>query len=85
MREAHNYARWHVRRPGRPAMSTTRLEAFSDGVFAIAATLLILEIKVPDAASGRLQHELVRQWPSFASYAVSFLVIGILWVNHHAI
>lgn len=66
-------------------MTTTRLEAFSDGVFAIAATLLILEIKVPEAGKGRLQHDLVQQWPSFASFAVSFLVIGILWVNHHAI
>jgi uncharacterized membrane protein len=66
-------------------MTTTRLEAFSDGVFAIAATLLILEIKVPSAAKGQLQHDLVQEWPSFASFAVSFLVIGILWVNHHAV
>jgi uncharacterized membrane protein len=66
-------------------MNTSRVEAFSDGVFAIAITLLILEIKVPDAADGRLAHELLDAWPSFASYAVSFLTIGIIWVNHHAI
>lgn len=66
-------------------MSSNRVEAFSDGVFAIAITLLILDIKVPDAADGRLAHELLNAWPSFASYFVSFLVIGIIWVNHHAI
>ncbi len=66
-------------------MPTSRVEAFSDGVFAIAITLLILDIKVPDAADGRLAHELLDSWPSFASYFVSFLVIGIIWVNHHAV
>jgi uncharacterized membrane protein len=64
---------------------TQRLEAFSDGVFAIAITLLVLELKVPRGAGDGLGHALARQWPSYASYAVSFLVIGIIWVNHHAI
>jgi uncharacterized membrane protein len=64
---------------------TQRLEAFSDGVFAIAITLLVLDIHVPRGAGERLGHELARQWPSYASYAVSFLVIGIIWVNHHAV
>ena len=66
-------------------MPTSRVEAFSDGVFAIAITLLILEIRVPDASEGRLAHALFQQWPSFASYGVSFLVIGIIWVNHHGV
>ncbi|MGW7817577.1 TMEM175 family protein [Streptomyces puniciscabiei] len=61
-----------------------RVEAFSDGVFAIAITLLILEIKVPKAGEhGGLWHALGAQWPSYAAYVVSFLVIGIMWVNHH--
>lgn len=66
-------------------MPTSRVEAFSDGVFAIAITLLILDIRVPDAGEGSLARALLRQWPSFTSYAVSFAVIGIIWVNHHAI
>jgi uncharacterized membrane protein len=62
-----------------------RLEAFSDGVFAIAITLLILEIKVPEDAGGGLWAALGEQWPSYAAYVVSFMVIGIMWVNHHQI
>ncbi|KAB1978594.1 MULTISPECIES: TMEM175 family protein [Streptomyces] len=63
-----------------------RVEAFSDGVFAIAITLLILEIKVPEAGEdGGLWHALAEQWPSYAAYVVSFLVIGIMWVNHHQV
>jgi uncharacterized membrane protein len=65
-------------------MSPTRLEAFSDGVFAIAITLLVLEIHVPDPGTGNLAHELGAQWPSYVAYAVSFLTIGIIWINHHA-
>lgn len=67
---------------------TTRLEAFSDGVFAIAITLLILEIKVPPPAAaqaaGGLLRSLASQWPSFLSYVISFATIGIMWINHHA-
>ncbi|MDP9189126.1 MAG: TMEM175 family protein [Actinomycetota bacterium] len=66
-------------------MTTGRLEAFSDGVFAIAITLLILEIRVPEAGAGGLWHALTEEWPSFAAFFVSFLVIGIIWVNHHAV
>jgi uncharacterized membrane protein len=63
-----------------------RVEAFSDGVFAIAITLLILEIKVPDVGEhGDLWHALGAQWPSYAAYVVSFLIIGIMWVNHHQV
>jgi uncharacterized membrane protein len=61
-----------------------RLEAFSDGVFAIAATLLVLDIKVPQTHGASLWHALGDQWPSYAAYAVSFFTIGIIWVNHHA-
>ena len=67
---------------------TTRLEAFSDGVFAIAITLLILEIKVPTAAraqaAGGLVRALAAQWAAFASYVISFFTVGIMWINHHA-
>jgi len=62
---------------------TSRVEAFSDGVFAIAITLLILEIKVPPAGSGALPRDLLRQWPSYFSFLISFAFIGIMWINHH--
>ncbi len=62
---------------------TGRLETFADGVMAIAITLLILEIKVPDVAGRSLGRALVHEWPSYAAYAVSFLTIGVMWVNHH--
>jgi uncharacterized membrane protein len=65
-------------------MSTNRVEAFSDGVFAIAITLLVLDIHVPEPGSGRLGHELLAQWPSYAAYVISFITIGIIWINHHA-
>ena len=65
-------------------METGRVEAFSDGVFAIAITLLILTIEPPSRGE-HLGHELVRLWPSYLAYAVSFLTVGIMWVNHHAI
>jgi uncharacterized membrane protein len=66
-------------------MSTNRLEAFSDGVFAIAITLLVLEIRVPPPGFGEsLGQELLAQWPSYAAFVVSFLTIGIIWINHHA-
>ena len=66
-------------------MSTSRTEAFSDGVFAIAATLLVLELKIPQVEAGELLGALLEAWPSYATYAVSFLTIGIIWVNHHTI
>lgn len=62
--------------------SPTRLEAFSDGVFAIAITLLILEIKVPHAEHG-LWPGLAALWPSFVAFFMSFVVILIMWVSHH--
>ena len=66
-------------------MSTSRTEAFSDGIFAIAATLLVLELKVPQVEPGGLADALLESWPSYATYVVSFLTIGIIWVNHHAV
>jgi uncharacterized membrane protein len=65
-------------------VDSNRLEAFSDGVFAIAITLLVLNLTVPKtddlgSLAGKLQHA----WPSYAAYLVSFLVIGIIWINHH--
>ena len=65
--------------------STNRAEAFSDGVFAIAATLLVLELKIPHVEPGGLSEALLEGWPSYATYIVSFLTIGIIWVNHHAV
>ena len=66
-------------------MDTNRLETFSDGVIAIAITLLILEIDVPEDTQGELWSALLRQWPSYLAYLISFAVIGIIWVNHHGI
>jgi uncharacterized membrane protein len=62
---------------------TSRVEAFSDGVFAIAITLLILEIKVPPLTSEPLTILLLRQWPSYVAFLLSFAFIGIMWMNHH--
>jgi uncharacterized membrane protein len=67
-------------------MERARLEAFSDGVIAIAITLLVLDIKVPPArAEGAfLAGDLLKQWPTYLAYIVSFLTIGVIWMNHHA-
>jgi uncharacterized membrane protein len=79
---------------GRPVtagvgMSVGRLEAFSDGVLAIVITLLILEIHVPapgepDNAKGQLGTALLHEWPHYVSYLLSFFIVGIIWLNHHA-
>lgn len=66
----------------REAVSKSRLEAFSDGVFAIAATLLVLDLHV-HAKAGGLAKALWQEWPHYATFVVSFLTIGIIWVNHH--
>jgi TMEM175 potassium channel family protein len=66
-------------------LSTARLETFADGVFAIAATLLILNVEVPELVEHSLTYELARLWPAYVGYAVSFLTIGIIWVNHHTV
>jgi uncharacterized membrane protein len=71
-------------------VSTGRLEAFSDGVIAVAITLLVLNIQVPvvnpHAPPGEcrtLGCALARQWPVYAAFVTSFLTIGIIWINHH--
>jgi uncharacterized membrane protein len=67
-------------------METNRAEAFSDGVFAIAITLLILAVGIEQAlAEGDLGKQLLDLWPAYIAYAVSFLTIGIMWVNHHTL
>ncbi len=67
-------------------LSTTRIEALSDGVFAIVLTLMVFEIKVPDLPVGH-SHEawghVVQLWPQLLSYAVSFIAVGLFWVGHH--
>lgn len=63
-------------------MSKSRAEAFSDGVFAVAATLLVFSIPIPDP-NAPLGRALLAQWPSYAAYAISFVTILVIWVNHH--
>jgi uncharacterized membrane protein len=63
-------------------MPTSRLEAFSDGVFAIAITVLVLGIAAP-VKTDHLLARLLDLWPSYLGYVLSFLLIGLLWVNHH--
>ena len=67
-------------------MSPTRLETFADGVFAIAATLLILNVdaQIPGDVED-LGAQLTHIWPSYVAYAASFVTIGIMWINHHTI
>jgi uncharacterized membrane protein len=65
-------------------VSKARLETLSDGIFAIAITLLVLTIAQPSNYR-HLAHELGGLWPSLAAYAVSFSVIGIMWLNHHSV
>jgi uncharacterized membrane protein len=64
-------------------MDTARLEAFSDGVFAIAATLLILDVRLPP--NGGVTHGLLHIWPAYFAYALAFITIGIMWINHHSV
>jgi TMEM175 potassium channel family protein len=64
---------------------TGRLEAFSDGVFAIAITLLVLELSVPEDDFDDLLAGILDQWPSYLAYLTSFLTIGGVWLVHHAI
>ena len=66
-------------------MDRSRLEAFSDGVFAVAITLLALDLTVEGPGHGRLIVQLSDKGPAFLAYLVSFFTIGIIWVNHHAL
>ena len=75
------------KRDKNPLLKTERLLAFSDGVFAIAITLLILEIKIPKHEhlheAGGLYNYLIQLWPSYLSYVITFIAIGVYWSNHH--
>jgi uncharacterized membrane protein len=66
-------------------LDKARLENFSDAVFAVAITLLALDLAVSGPGHGSLAHQLSQRWPSYAAYVVSFFIIGITWVNHHAL
>jgi uncharacterized membrane protein len=66
-------------------MDRSRLEAFSDGVFAVAITLLALDLTVAGPGHGPLLDQLYEKWPAFLAYLISFLMIGIIWVNHHTL
>jgi uncharacterized membrane protein len=66
-------------------MDRGRLEAFSDGVFAVAITLLALGLTVAGPGHGSLAHQLGDRWPAFVAYLISFFTVGIIWVNHHAL
>ena len=65
----------------RRSYGSHRLEAFSDGVFAIAITLLVLELGVPDGSQDDLLGAIAAQWPSFLAYVVSFATIGAVWLT----
>jgi len=68
-------------------LARNRIEALTDGVFAVVMTLLVLDIKVPELAQPMAAEELVRQlfalWPKLLSYAISFIILGVYWVGHH--
>ena len=61
------------------------METFSDGVFAIAATLLVLEFSVDVSHGADLGSQLLHLWPSYLAYVTSFVTIGIIWMNHHCV
>lgn len=69
-------------------MNLARFEAFSDSVFAIAATLLVVNLRVPNLAGMTTRQstlQLTWLWPQLLGYATSFAIIGVLWINHHAL
>ena len=66
------------------AATTERVEAFSDGVIAIAITLLVLTLKVPNVEKGGLFDAIIDDWTSYAAFVLSFAVIGVMWVSHHS-
>jgi uncharacterized membrane protein len=71
-------------RAARPLAESSRVEAFSDGVLAIAITLLVLDLHTA-SEPGRVGHDILQQWPSYLAYVASFLYIGVVWVNHHSL
>ena len=66
-------------------LSKTRIEALTDGIFAIAITLIVFDIKVPAVTQMNqlnLRHELIQLWPRFLAYIISFVMLGVYWVGH---
>jgi len=68
-----------------PRWGTGRVEAFSDGVFAIAITLLVLELKIDPSDYDHLAHALLHEWPAYLAYVTSFLTVGGVWLSHHGL
>jgi uncharacterized membrane protein len=64
---------------------TSRVEAFSDAVFAIVITLLALDLRPPDHGAGELESALLGQWHAYLAFLVSFVYIGVIWLNHHSL
>lgn len=73
------------REPSALRWPKTRVEAISDGVFAIAITLLVIEIKIDPGEFRHLEHALVHEWPGYLAYVTSFLTIGGVWLAHHGL
>jgi uncharacterized membrane protein len=73
------------RTPVNDGWTTGRTESFSDGVFAIAITLLVLDLRVPASAFHNLWAGIAHQWPSYLAYATSFITIGAIWLAHHGL
>ena len=69
----------------RSQVSSSRVEAFSDAVFAITITFLVLEIKRPPFGASHLGRHLLDAWPQYVAFVVSFVYVGVLWLNHHAL
>jgi uncharacterized membrane protein len=69
--------------PKRGLAETHRVEGLSDAAFSIIITLLVLEIHRPDAVPGKLADELLKEWSSYIAYAVAFIYVGVIWLNHH--
>jgi uncharacterized membrane protein len=69
----------------RSLLRTNRFEAFSDGVFAIAITILVLELGVPETAVEHPLQSVLDEWPTYVAYVVSFASVGALWLEHNAI
>jgi uncharacterized membrane protein len=76
--------RRRLRRIPTARQDTARVEAFSDGVFAVAITVLVFDLTTPPHRPGHLLDALANQWPKYASFLASFLYVGVLWMNHHA-
>ena len=68
-----------------PRWDKGRVEAFSDGVFAIAITLLVLDISLAPSDYDHLREALAREWPAYLAYATSFLTVGSVWIAHHSL